>query len=116
MSETNSALCALSPLHDNWRCAMSKIYLALVAAGLLAASALPVAASGQKAEAGITKNSLSSVQLSARRYHRHYRYGYYRGPYYRPYYRPYYAYGSSPYYYYGPRYYYRPAFPFFPFF
>jgi hypothetical protein len=92
---------------------MSKIYLALVAAGLLAASSLPGAASGQKAWSGVTNGSVSSEQLSARRYYRrHYRY--YRG-YYRPYgYDPYYAYGPGPYYY-GPRYYSRPVFPF-PFF
>jgi hypothetical protein len=91
---------------------MRKIFLALVAAGLLAASALPVAAA-QKSETGVTKSQAGSVDLSARRYHRYYRgyrYGYYRPYYYRPYYRPYYGYGP----YYG---YYRPApFPFFPFF
>ena len=46
---------------------MSKFYLALVAAGLLAASALPAAASGQKAWSGITNSSVSSEQLSAQR-------------------------------------------------
>ena len=91
---------------------MRKTCLALVAAGLLAASALPAAAA-QKSESGVTKSQSGSVQLSARRYyHRGYRYGYYR-PYYRPY--PYYAYGPGPYYGYGP--YYRPfPFGFFPFF
>jgi hypothetical protein len=97
---------------------MSKFYLALVAAGLLAVSALPAAASGQKTEAGVMNSSVSSVELSARRYYR--RSGYYRGgPYYRGYgYSPYYAYGPGPYYYGPPRYYNRPAFPFpfFPFF
>lgn len=93
---------------------MRKTCLALVAAGLLAAGAMPAVAA-QKSDAGVTKSQASSVDLSARRYRRGYRYGYYRGgPYYRPYYRPY-AYAPGPYYY-GPRYY-RPApFPFFPFF
>ncbi len=92
---------------------MRKTCLALVAAGLLAASALPAVAA-QKSDAGVTKSQVSSVDLSARRYHRrYYRYGYAR-PYYGPYYRSY-AYAPGPYYY-GPRYY-RPApFPFFPFF
>ena len=100
---------------------MSKTYLALVAVGFLAASALPATASGQKAEPGVTKSSVSSVELSARRYYRRYAYRYYSGgPYYRRYGYgpgPYYAYGPGPYYY-GPRYYYRPAIPlpFFPFY
>ena len=97
---------------------MRQISLALMAAGLLAVSALPAAASGQKSDTnGISKTQIGSVDLSARRYHRAYRgyrHGYYR-PYYQPYYRPY-AYGPGPYYY-GYRPYYRPApFPFFPFF
>jgi hypothetical protein len=101
---------------------MRKTYFALVAAGLLAASALPVAAAGQNSPAGLTKNGVTksqsqagSVDLSARRYYRgrYYRGGGYRYGYSRPYYRPY-AYGPAPYYGYG---YYRPApFPFFPFF
>lgn len=92
---------------------MRKTMFALVAAGLLAVSALPAAAA-QQSLAGVTKSQASSVDLSARRYHRrYYRYGYAQ-PYYRPYYRPYYGYGPGPYYGYG---YYRPApFPFFPFF
>jgi len=93
---------------------MPKLCLALIAAGMLSASALPAAAAGQKANSGVTNAPAATVQLSARRYHhyRHYRYYGYR-PYYRPY--PYYAYSPRPYYY-GPRYY-RPApFPFFPFF
>jgi hypothetical protein len=90
---------------------MRKTCLALVAAGLLAVSALPAAAA-QKSQAGVTKSQVGSVDLSARRYYR--RYGYYRGgPYYRPY--PYYAYGPGPYYYGRP--YYRPfPFGFFPFY
>jgi Ni/Co efflux regulator RcnB len=94
---------------------MRKIVLALVAAGLLAATGALPAAAAQKSQAGVTKSQASSVQLSARRYHRHYyRYGYYR-PYYRPYYAPYYAYGPGPYYYGRP--YYRPfPFGFFPFY
>jgi hypothetical protein len=99
---------------------MRQISLALVAAStvvlsVLAVSALPAAAAGQKSPSGVTKHQsqTGSVDLSARRYYRgrYYRYGYYR-PYYPPYYRPY------PYYGYGPYYgYYRPApFPFFPFF
>jgi hypothetical protein len=95
---------------------MRKLCLALAAAGLLVASALPAAAA-QKHEAGVTKSQAGSVQLSARRYYRGgYRYGYSR-PYYRGYYRPhpYYAYGPGPYYGYGP--YYRPfPFGFFPFY
>jgi Ni/Co efflux regulator RcnB len=95
---------------------MRKISLALVAATVLAVSALPAAAAGQKSPSGVTKHQSQAgqVDLSARRY---YRGRYYRGGYrygYRPYYRPYYAYGPGPYYGYG---YYRPApFPFFPFF
>ena len=94
---------------------MRQISLALMAAGVLAVSALPAAASGPKSDTnGISKTQIGSVDLSARRYHRGYRYGYAR--HYRPYYRPYYAYGPGPYYY-GYRPYYRPApFPFFPFF
>jgi hypothetical protein len=106
---------------------MRKISLALVAAAVLAVSALPAAAAGQKSPADFTKNGVTkhqsqiqsqagSVDLSARRYYRgrYYRGGGYRYGYYRPYYRPYYAYGPGPYYGYG---YYRPApFPFFPFF
>jgi hypothetical protein len=96
-----------------WSCAMMKLGLALVAAGMLAASALPAASAEQKANPGVTNAAADTVQLSARRYYRGYRnYGYRGG--YRSYYRPY-AYGPGPYYY-GPRYY-RPApFPFFPFF
>lgn len=93
---------------------MRQISLALMAAGALAVSAMPAAASGQKSDTnGISKTQIGSVDLSARRYrraYRGYRYGY--RPYYRPYYRSYYGYGPGPYY--G---YYRPApFPFFPFF
>jgi hypothetical protein len=96
---------------------------------VLAVSALPAAAAGQKSPAASTKNGVTqhqsqagAVDLSARRYYhgRYYHYGYHRPyyrhhyGYYRPYYRPYYAYGPGPYYGYG---YYRPApFPFFPFF
>jgi hypothetical protein len=86
---------------------MRKFILALAAAGVLAATALPAAAAEQKSS-GVTNPTMSTEQFSARRYYRHY--GYYR-----PYYRPYYAYGPGPYYY-GSRYY-RPApWPFFPFF
>jgi hypothetical protein len=101
---------------------MRKISFALVAAGLLAVSALPATASEKKSEPGVAKNDVTksqsqagSVDLSARRYYRgrYYRGGGYRYGYSRPYYRPY-AYGPAPYYGYG---YYRPApFPFFPFF
>ncbi|HEY4077402.1 MAG TPA: hypothetical protein VGM26_10785 [Rhizomicrobium sp.] len=108
---------------------MRKFSLAFLAAGtvvlsVLAVSALPAAAAGQKSPADAMKNGVTqhqsrsgAVDLSARRYYRGYRGGYYRGGYrygYRPYYRPYYAYGPGPYYGYG---YYRAApFPFFPFF
>jgi hypothetical protein len=93
---------------------MSKLTLALIAAGLLAVSAMPAAAAGEKPQVGITKDHAATVDLSAQR-RRYYRYGrYYRGgPYYRPY--PYYAYGPGYGYGYGYRPYYRPA-PFFPFF
>lgn len=97
---------------------MRMISFALVAAGVLAVSALPAAAAGQKSPSGVTNQGQAGVvDLSARRYNRGYRGGYYRGYRYgyRPYYRPY-AYGPGPYYGYGYGYY-RPApFPFFPFF
>ena len=99
---------------------MSKLTLALVTAGLLAVSAMPAAAAGQKPEAGIAKDHAATVDLSAHR-RRYYRSGRYYGG--GPYYRPYagYAYGPGPGYGYGYGYgyrpYYRPApFPFFPFF
>ncbi|MEP7030272.1 MAG: hypothetical protein ABI830_04995 [Pseudolabrys sp.] len=97
---------------------MRKIYFALVAASVLAASALPATATEKKIETGVVKHTIGSVDFSARRYHRRYRHYAYR-PYYRPYYRPdpYYAYGPGPYYYGRPYYNPRPfPFGFFPFF
>jgi hypothetical protein len=48
---------------------MPKFYLALVAAGVFAASALPAAAQSPTANSGVTNTPAATVQLSARRYH-----------------------------------------------